>query len=811
MNNTTTTFLSFIQKHSIQIPLIQRDYVQGLALDDKMREKRDEFIKKLFDALLPEHQPYTLDFIYGARESFDDKTTNPNAPFLPLDGQQRLTTLYLLHWILAIRTNNHDVLKLLRKFSYKTRISSDKFCRRLLSSSFLTSESLFCQIENKTWYICLKTDPTVKALMEMINQMELTLATEPYKTEVNEMARLLFDGEEQRLTFSILDMERYHLTDGLYVKMNARGKELTAFENWKADFINLISRNEETKYKFTQSIEHKWNDLFWKGVYRNYIEDINQASTERDKHIVKYPRIDEHFMNFFTNYSRLFFFVATQSNDPKVEDYNGKVWSTTESLYGQNDRLVIELFETLDALVGIDTNMGLDRFFNELFYTTPSTQWDDYTTRVKLFNIKNVNLFKTCYENDTFGMQHVLLYAVLKYCIKYKISNVSDELKAYTRFSRNYLYQHCYLDSGAVNVAPNIRVVDMKKYDKVFEYLCSEQNVIDSIRKPFNGEESIYIEYERDKNSYYEKPDVLKLEQKIEDTSFCYGDIQGFKSVLEKCKNGEWPCEKVWEAIYAFLNASNLQKAQLFVSFDYKGVEIGNDCAYGKRIFIGAKDKWGVHFRIRNKKDEKAISRWALKYVEAYLNTPDIAKIIAVEQKKIEHNPKSMRDYMLKYKQVIAAQVRWRKNIEEAPFYYAMPKPWDNMDSIVIHSFSNRPLGNAYQTCPMVNAVARSMSNYDEHHMSYEGQGSDKRGIRIYDGEWNKIYFSMRFAENEWHIELEHCELPNELQRRLEPVVEDDGIIYYYRLSPKSGYDLVENGRDFIERVVDYLKAEKII
>ena len=151
MNNNTSTFINFISDHTIQIPLIQRDYVQGNA-----SEKRDEFVKKLLNAILPDGKPYTLDFIYGARESFGTSVSNPNAPFLPLDGQQRLTTLLLIHWILAVKTNEDGkydwVLDLLKKFSYKTRISSDKFCRKLFSTKIEVKKCLCEQIKDKPWY-----------------------------------------------------------------------------------------------------------------------------------------------------------------------------------------------------------------------------------------------------------------------------------------------------------------------------------------------------------------------------------------------------------------------------------------------------------------------------------------------------------------------------------------------------------------------------------------------------------------------------------------------------------------------------------
>ncbi len=64
-----------------------------------------------------------LDFVYGEVE---DETLRP------LDGQQRLTTLFLLHWYLAARTNQLDRDHGWTHFSYATRPSARLFCERLV-------------------------------------------------------------------------------------------------------------------------------------------------------------------------------------------------------------------------------------------------------------------------------------------------------------------------------------------------------------------------------------------------------------------------------------------------------------------------------------------------------------------------------------------------------------------------------------------------------------------------------------------------------------------------------------------------------
>ena len=176
-DNNTVSFAGFLKEHYIQVPVIQRDYVQGRPLNDSGKEKRDDFVKKLMDALLPDGMSCHLDFVYGGRESFGSGGTMPkDAPFLPLDGQQRLTTLFLLHWTLlqknapAAGEGNgqeeetfRERMEALAKFTYKTRISSGRFCRKLTELQAELDRPLMAQIEEKYWYDSdMQSAPTVK-------------------------------------------------------------------------------------------------------------------------------------------------------------------------------------------------------------------------------------------------------------------------------------------------------------------------------------------------------------------------------------------------------------------------------------------------------------------------------------------------------------------------------------------------------------------------------------------------------------------------------------------------------------------------
>jgi len=76
------TFWKLLDENSIEIPIIQRDYAQGREEENKIRDK---FLDVLYNKIEKAHATVNLDFVYG--RIIDKK-------LIPLDGQQRLTTLF---------------------------------------------------------------------------------------------------------------------------------------------------------------------------------------------------------------------------------------------------------------------------------------------------------------------------------------------------------------------------------------------------------------------------------------------------------------------------------------------------------------------------------------------------------------------------------------------------------------------------------------------------------------------------------------------------------------------------------------------
>ena len=322
------SFWDLLKRKNIVIPIIQRDYAQGRKGKEFLRER---FLKQLFDALQDDAEPLVLDFVYGSTEE---------DTLYPLDGQQRLTTLWLLHWYLALRAGTLSEDKnILKHFSYETRVSSRTFCHKLCSISqpYQSQKADIASfVRNQSWfYSAYEQDPTIQSMLRMLggtdikdnNDIDIIDGIEEYATQLKlteDKAKELLErlkSADSPISFYLLNMEDKNmpLTDDLYIKMNARGKTLTDFENFKADLLKyklsdreyLIPENDTSENSFSLLLDTRWTDLFW--PYRS----------------AEY-HIDEIYLNFLNRFF-LNWYIARCNTDATVEEVTARDLQATVS------------------------------------------------------------------------------------------------------------------------------------------------------------------------------------------------------------------------------------------------------------------------------------------------------------------------------------------------------------------------------------------------------------------------------------------------------------------------------------------------
>lgn len=314
-----TSFWNFLEKYNIVIPIIQRDYAQGHQGKEYLRHN---FLLTLFNALEDcENFKCNLDFVYGSIK---------NNIFYPLDGQQRLTTLWLLHWYIALKAGqlNDKNCKVLQKFSYETRITSRQFCKELCTpqnfENYADSYKIDDYIKDQTWFYNKSLqDPTIQSMLRMLGGTYPELRdgiTSVFRDKTTEdfikYWEKLTSEKEPPVSFYIFPLNNFSLSDDLYIKMNARGEQLTSFENFKADFINYIKENldnpqntEVFEYKkisdeIASKLDSDWTEIFWRNR-----SNKNSSNDDSDR------KIDEIYFAFINRFFWNELFILKEDND----------------------------------------------------------------------------------------------------------------------------------------------------------------------------------------------------------------------------------------------------------------------------------------------------------------------------------------------------------------------------------------------------------------------------------------------------------------------------------------------------------------
>lgn len=251
------TFCELIKRYKIVVPKIQRDYVQGRK-NSTVEKNRKEFVEELVDAI-KDGKPMSLNFVYGVIRGDD---------FIPIDGQQRLTTLFLLHLYALAKTEKEKKIEFLKeKFSYQTRYTTNRFIEKLAKNlpavlkSLKKEENDLCDVIRKAgWYASSwDNDPNVISCLVM-----LRLIHETWENKINTDK----PTEDWKITFMFLRLEEFGSDNRLYIRMNSRGKQLTDFENFKAELYEKVLsdyRDEQAVAikEFKLKTDGDWYSMLW--------------------------------------------------------------------------------------------------------------------------------------------------------------------------------------------------------------------------------------------------------------------------------------------------------------------------------------------------------------------------------------------------------------------------------------------------------------------------------------------------------------------------------------------------------------------
>ena len=535
------TLWKALEQYHIVIPTIQRDYAQGRKNDPKIAQIRKKFLQALVQSLT-ENQELELDFVYG---SLSQKTLEL------LDGQQRLTTLFLLHCYLVNKNkaniNEIDLIKKqLQKFSYQTRTSSKLFISQLVEKlvEMEWSGKPSVAIENEAWFLAVwHKDPTIISILTMLDELE-TLFGSKHTEEINQLWERLIGLSV--LNFYLLPMNEFSLTDELYIKMNARGVQLTEFENFKAWLQGFLENKIDTSKAnaFFQSIDTTWTDLIW--------------TTSKDWS----KSFDASFIHFFK--------ICLLCEHQKYLSKNKSVGSINEAdIESLVSRLRLNLF--------ISQTEYMDLFSNEVSNTI------DHITALLDFAVvkqKSQNNIFEILSKDKPSYEEQAKFAATYYFTKY-IKNI-DQFEDWNRIS-GWLVKNAkgYYNSEKLMLSVLEALEQLAIFighENVLDKLSTlhqHQNIIELCSK--TAFEKSHIEHEIEKarlilqdqvwkellNKYeehdyfYGRVDFLLDYAKVDDQNICIEKFAYYAEIAEKLFTDEFIKDKEYRLHRCFLSLGN--------------------------------------------------------------------------------------------------------------------------------------------------------------------------------------------------------------------------------------------------------------
>ncbi len=502
-----TNLLAFLTDKNVRIPQLQRDYVQG---SDKAKEIRDLFICDLVETLsadTPEAKQKTLhlDFIYGSTYEeapasglhphwkegelhFDIPNSDVNEPtkvFLPLDGQQRLTSLWLLHWMLCPETEADAAKKLLSHFSYATRSSSRRFCAALvahigdgeLKQQLKTNKAKSALMEASWFLPAWQKDPTVNSMIEML----VAIGTRLGEVDTAPLWKRLQEGA---ITFTVIEIQsnEFRLTDELYIKMNNRGRLLTDWECYKAKAIECLGEvvfteenaglweslqaNEQEKTPadyFSFRVDGRWQDFFW------HLSRGGESPLED-----RVQRSDEMMRYFFTWWAEFRYY-----------HYNKGECSDKMHVFKSAEEITL-LFQVLNKLHEIGCphgesveNQDQEKEFLETAFGVASKS----AVEVRLHftgsegNESRVgDLFRLLCEGKLERRHQVLVYYLLLRLVKYNEEAADANLRDFLRVVRNFLYG-IREENKKMAFTSGIELKELSRYAEYLDEVLGEKEV----------------------------------------------------------------------------------------------------------------------------------------------------------------------------------------------------------------------------------------------------------------------------------------------------------------------------------------------
>ena len=459
-----------VKVSQIIIPKIQRPYAQGRQ-DGICTYVRNTLLNELF-ANFKTDEIFDFNFIYGiVRPSNDEYVMEL------LDGQQRMTTLFLLYWYIAncelTEENEEDktIRDTLGRFVYETRSTSTVFCHKLASYRVdLSGQTPSKVIRQAKWYFkSFDRDSTITAMLTMLDAIHERYINQDDNTLHTKMSNI---------QFYVKSLGFFNLSEELYIKMNARGLQLSSFENFKADLTNYISEvdyppfkklvplyrkdSEETvefHFNFSVKLDSKWIDMFWRKGFENF---------------------DASYMSFFSRFFACKYIVSTKEivtdRDMRQDLILREIYTDAEKRTETNEYLGFKEFESIltnHPEYVLTLNKMLDTFYQYDFKDSKKIIYEMMVPAWEKLSLEGDDF----YSNINSKMTHIKLIT---------FGAVIEFIEAFESFDTEVFKQWMRI---VWNVVENTNIDSLTPVSSLIRKFSA---IIHSIAKRMSGEESFY-------------------------------------------------------------------------------------------------------------------------------------------------------------------------------------------------------------------------------------------------------------------------------------------------------------------------------
>jgi len=615
-------FFDLIKEFVIEVPIIQRDYAQGRLLPN-VTYIRERFVTDLVKHLI-DSKPMHLGFVYGKIEGRDKRKKmelhkkavqtllgsvkqyanqfqievetsissakieqNHHLRFIPLDGQQRLTTLFVLFWYLNMRKGGAKN-KWTSNFKYNNRKSAVAFFEALANHektkqiSVELSDDLQGQIQSFTWYLYKwNYDATVSGILVMLQAIHKEFQAYP-DFKFDELSL-----DDINFSFDFLDLDELAQTDELYIKMNERGKLLTDFEHFKAwlqDYASKKYRSEEQQLfleGFWRKLDTEYLNFFWQNINTDF------------------STLDDFFFNYLKTMAVTYHLA--NSKEKEIPAFLKSLWSKIKNseVYDKNKLRYIPISDFVVKykdeneceqnfeLFSFDALQFLDHGFTTIMLYDKDISLREVTQSCLRNPFTSNEIMSSYLKKEQFSTNlwdHVMYFTILTY--HQKIKNVNHKhLKDWLRITRNLIYntyvqnpENLYSALQSINELSNEYLTDVN-HELLINIIQRDNFVL----KFFNRNQ---LNEEKTKSKFLENPNWKTEIEKLEFHPYFYGQINFIFKLIEDNNSGiNFDEFKQYSEVIAKLFEKDfggfLVQRALLTFGDYL-IKVGSNCSFCK-------------------------------------------------------------------------------------------------------------------------------------------------------------------------------------------------------------------------------------